>query len=145
MNKKQREKANERFKFKKGEIEVVFRPQCSGCQYSLPNDKCAYYGNKTKDRINNIVKCSKKIKYKIGVKLDRFYLIKDLKLIGRMTDYVPYLYNYNTKKWKVDNKNILMDRLMGYDEDSIGNENMLSKIEEVPLVVVFELIRKNNL
>lgn len=59
-----------------------------------------------------------------------FYYINDLKLVAKMENFIPYVYD---KKggWQVDNNNCLMDRLMGYDDDEIGSTSELVKIEEI--------------
>ena len=66
-----------------------------------------------------------------------YFRIKDLNLLAKEDNYVPYVYKPG-EGWIVDNQNILMDRLMGYDEfepdDSpykIGNMSMLSLVEEI--------------
>jgi len=66
-----------------------------------------------------------------------YYHIKDLNLLGKEEDYVPYVYTPG-KGWVVDKDHILMDRIMGYDEfepaDSpykIGNTSILESIEEI--------------
>lgn len=65
-----------------------------------------------------------------------YYHIKDLKMLGKEEDYVPYLYHPN-KGWFVDNDNILMDRIMGFDNPEpaaspykIGNSSILDLVEE---------------
>lgn len=66
-----------------------------------------------------------------------YYRIKDLNMIGKEEDYVPYLYKPG-KGWIVDRDNILMDRIMGYDETEpsgshykIGNSNMMDRVEQI--------------
>lgn len=66
-----------------------------------------------------------------------YYHIKDLNMLGKEEDYVPYLYKPE-KGWTVDNDNILMDRLMGYDDSepddspySIGSLSMMELVEEI--------------
>lgn len=66
-----------------------------------------------------------------------YYHIKDLDMLGKEDDYVPYLYKPE-KGWVVDNENVLMDRVMGYDglEPSnspykIGNTSVLDLVEEI--------------
>lgn len=66
-----------------------------------------------------------------------YYRINDLGLLGKEEDYVPYLYKPG-KGWVVDNDNVLMDRVMGYDgsepSDSpykIGNTSTLDRVEEI--------------
>ncbi|WZL79231.1 hypothetical protein QBE55_03445 [Eubacteriales bacterium mix99] len=59
-----------------------------------------------------------------------FYLISDLNRIGKIENYIPYLYDTG-KGWMVDSDNIVMDRLMGYNGESIGATDALLKIEEI--------------
>ncbi len=66
-----------------------------------------------------------------------YYRIKDLNLLGKEEDYVPYLYKPG-EGWTVDNDNVLMDRFMGYDDlgpaDSpykIGNTSVMDLVEEI--------------
>lgn len=66
-----------------------------------------------------------------------YYRINDLDMLGKEEDYVPYLYKPG-KGWVVDNDNVLMDRVMGYDgsepSDSpykIGNTSTLDTVEEI--------------
>lgn len=66
-----------------------------------------------------------------------YYRIKDLGLLGKEEDYVPYLYKPGNG-WAVDNDNILMDRIMGYDDSEpnnspykIGNTSVLDLVEEI--------------
>lgn len=66
-----------------------------------------------------------------------FYRIKDLDLLGKEDDYVPYLYKPG-KGWVVDNDNVLMDRVMGFDESEpakspykIGNTSIVDLVEEI--------------
>lgn len=66
-----------------------------------------------------------------------YYHIIDLNLVGKEEGYVPYIYNMDSG-WEVDRKNILMDRVMGYDASepkdspySIGNTYMMSCIEKI--------------
>lgn len=59
-----------------------------------------------------------------------YYFIVDLNKVAKMENYIPYIYDKN-KGWVVDNNNILMDRIMGYDGESIGNSSELFKIESI--------------
>lgn len=66
-----------------------------------------------------------------------YYRINDLNLLGKEEDFIPYLYKPE-KGWTVDNDNILMDRLMGYDKSEsdnspygIGNLSMMERVEEI--------------
>lgn len=57
-----------------------------------------------------------------------YYFISDLNKVAKIENYVPYIYDKNNG-WVVDNKNILMDRIMGYDGESIGNSSELFKVD----------------
>lgn len=59
-----------------------------------------------------------------------YYFIVDLNKVAKMENYIPYIYDKN-KGWVVDNNNILMDRIIGYDGESIGNSSELFKIESI--------------
>lgn len=59
-----------------------------------------------------------------------YYKILDLNILAKIQDFMPYLYD-KRDGWKIDNDNILMDRVMGYEESSIGNTDMLDKIIEI--------------
>lgn len=66
-----------------------------------------------------------------------YYKIKDLNMVGKEDDYIPYLYKPG-KGWTVDHDNILMDRIMGYDKAEssaspykIGNSGMMDLVEEI--------------
>lgn len=66
-----------------------------------------------------------------------YYRIKDLNLLGKKEDYVPYLYKQG-EGWIVDNDNVLMDRLIGYDDSEpadspykIGNTSIMDLVEEL--------------
>ncbi len=66
-----------------------------------------------------------------------YYRIKDLDMLGKEEDYVPYLYKPG-KGWVVDNDNVLMDRIMGYDDSEpanspymIGNSSTMDLVEEI--------------
>lgn len=66
-----------------------------------------------------------------------YYHIKDLNMLGKEEDYIPYLYKPG-KGWTVDNDNVLMDRVMGYDGSEpakspykIGNTSIMDLVEEI--------------
>lgn len=66
-----------------------------------------------------------------------YYHIKDLNILGKEEDYIPYLYKPG-KGWDVDNGSILMDRIMGYDDSElpgspygIGNVDMMGRVKEI--------------
>jgi hypothetical protein len=59
-----------------------------------------------------------------------YYYISDLERLGKIDNFVPYLYD-EVKGWVIDNNNVLMDRIMGYDEGSIGNSSEIFKVEEI--------------
>ena len=59
-----------------------------------------------------------------------YYFIVYFNKVAKMENYIPYIYDKN-KGWVVDNNNILMDRIMGYDGESIGNSSELFRIDEI--------------
>lgn len=61
--------------------------------------------------------------------MNGYFLIKDLDLVAKIEDFVPYIY-YPERGWEVDNANLLMDRLMGYEDGSMGNSNIF-QVEEI--------------
>lgn len=68
-----------------------------------------------------------------------YYLINDLNIVAKEEDYIPYLYEKN-RGWIVDNNNILSDRLIGYDGDSIGSSDMMFRIDEISKEEAMKLI-----
>lgn len=66
-----------------------------------------------------------------------YYRINDLDLLGKEEDFVPYLFKPG-KGWVVDNDNILMDRVMGFDDSEpdnspykIGNSSTMDLVKEI--------------
>lgn len=70
-----------------------------------------------------------------------YYRIVDLNMIGKDEDYIPYVYQKG-QGWVVDNDNVLMDRVMGYDDDRIGGSDMMSRVEEIPEEEAMKLINQ---
>lgn len=75
-----------------------------------------------------------------------FYCIKDLNLVGKEEDFVPYIF-HRDKGWCVDSDHLLTDRLMGYDAGEerespykMGNTDMLQQIVEISEEKATELI-----
>lgn len=68
-----------------------------------------------------------------------FYLINDLNIVAKEEDYVPFIYDQK-KGWIVDNNNVLSDRLIGYDGDTIGSSDMLFRVEEITKEEAMKLI-----
>ncbi len=60
----------------------------------------------------------------------QYYYLNDIKRVGKMEDYVPYLYD-KEKGWVPDKENLLMDRIIGYDGESIGSSSMLFAVDEI--------------
>jgi len=78
--------------------------------------------------------------------MTNYYLINDLKLVGKIEDSVPYVYVGG--RWEADQDNLLRDRLMGFDiteqKDSpyrIGNSDMLMRINEISEKEALQLIK----
>ena len=66
-----------------------------------------------------------------------YYHIKDLNVLAKEEDYVPYLF-VSGKGWVVDNDNVLMDRIMGYDSSEpadspykMGNTDVMESVKEI--------------
>lgn len=59
-----------------------------------------------------------------------YYFISDLNKVAKIENFVPYIYDKD-KGWIVDNENILMDRIMGYDGESIGSSSSIFKVDEI--------------
>ena len=70
-----------------------------------------------------------------------YYFISDLNKVAKIENYVPYIYDKNNG-WVVDNKNILMDRIMGYDGESIGNSSELFKVDSITEEQANKIIKK---
>lgn len=68
-----------------------------------------------------------------------YYYIKNLNIVGKIDNYVPFIYRKD-EGWTVDNDNILMDRIMGYNGESIGNSSQLFEIKEITQKQAEELI-----
>ncbi len=63
--------------------------------------------------------------------MSTYYKILDKNLIGRQ-DGMFDCYIYDAEKgWKPDDEHILMDRIIGYDEDRIGSSDMLFRVDEI--------------
>lgn len=65
-----------------------------------------------------------------------YYKIHDLNLVGKLDQGTPYVYRDNV--WVLDDNNLIMDRLMGYDESepigspyAMGNTDMLERIKPI--------------
>lgn len=59
-----------------------------------------------------------------------YYYIKDLGIVAKTENYIPFIYDKD-RGWQVDNKNILSDRLIGYDGGGIGSTDMLVRVDEL--------------
>ena len=64
-----------------------------------------------------------------------YYWISDLHIIGRLKDFIPYLYQKDMG-WVVDQEHILMDRVMGYEKSEpsiygIGSTDMMERVKEI--------------
>lgn len=70
-------------------------------------------------------------------RMDGYFEIIDLKLIAKIEENVPYIYD-SEQGWILDKEFRLMDRLMGYDasepKDSpyaIGSSDMLDRVQRI--------------
>lgn len=68
-----------------------------------------------------------------------YFIMHDLKRIGKMEDYAYYIYE-KEKGWIPDSNHLLSDRLMGYDGYLVGNISMLLKVDEISEEVANRLI-----
>jgi hypothetical protein len=66
-----------------------------------------------------------------------YYYIKDLNSLGKIEEHIPFLYE-TEKGWVLDDRHILMDRIMGYDESEpsdfpykIGNLYIMDFLKEI--------------
>lgn len=75
----------------------------------------------------------------MGSKATYYYCINDLDIVAKKEEYVPYLYQPDTV-WIVDNKNIIDDRIIGYDGESIGSSDMLLRVDDITEDKVMDLI-----
>lgn len=72
-----------------------------------------------------------------------YYYLTDLNQVGKVEDFVPYLHD-KEKGWVVDNDNLLMDRVMGYDGDGIGSSDMVFRADEITEEQAEEKIKEIN-
>lgn len=70
-----------------------------------------------------------------------YYYINDLDIVAKKEGYVPYLYQPGNG-WIVDKKNILNDRIIGYDGETIGSSDMLFRVDEISEDKAIELISR---
>ena len=75
-----------------------------------------------------------------------YYHILDLDVIGKEEDFIPFVYDKDNG-WVLDQSNVLMDRVMGYDttetKDSpykIGNSDMAKRVKEISEVEALKKI-----
>ena len=71
-----------------------------------------------------------------------FYYINDLNIVAKEEEFIPYVYNKDVG-WQVDNDNLLSDRLIGYDGDSIGSSDMLFRVSEITEEEAMKIISNN--
>lgn len=71
-----------------------------------------------------------------------YFFIHDLKQIGKMEDYAYYLYE-KEMGWVPDRNHLLSDRLIGYDGEFVGSQDMLSRVYEITEEEANKLIRKH--
>lgn len=70
----------------------------------------------------------------------QYFWIKDLKKIGKIDNFVPYLFDLE-EGWVIDNENILMDRVIGYDDETIGGSSIYL-VNEITKLQAYEIIKK---
>ena len=77
----------------------------------------------------------------------RYYLILE-HIVGMRKNGIYYL--YEDGEWRVDERCMIMDRLMGYDPSEppgspfgIGNDSIMDEIEDITYEEAMELIGEN--
>ena len=82
-------------------------------------------------------------------RMDGYYEIIDLKMIAKIEEHIPYIYD-SQQGWIRDMKYLLMDRIMGYDASEpadspyrIGNLDMLERVRKISREEAEEHIFKN--
>lgn len=70
-----------------------------------------------------------------------YYKIHDLNLLGKKEKGILYVYINGT--WKMDDDNIVSDRLIGYDDESIGSSTIFD-IDEITEFEALNIIEKTN-
>ena len=77
----------------------------------------------------------------------RLLLDKRLKIVGKITNSISYLFNMTKKEWAIDKNHSLMDRIIGFDiaepADSpytIGSTDMMDRVEEISEEKAFAII-----
>ncbi len=63
--------------------------------------------------------------------MSKYYKILDRNLIGRQDSALECFIHDHEKGWIPDAENVLADRIIGYDGESIGSSDMLSRIKEI--------------
>ena len=63
--------------------------------------------------------------------MSQYYKIIDKNLVGLQDGMFDCSIFHPEKGWEKDTDNILMDRIIGYDEDRIGSSDMMTRIEEI--------------
>jgi len=76
--------------------------------------------------------------------MPQYYKILDKNLVGRQDGMFDCSIFYPEQGWVWDRERILMDRIIGYDEDTIGSSDMLSRIEKITEEEAMKLIQKTT-
>lgn len=64
--------------------------------------------------------------------MQKYFKVIDKDIVGRQVDmFSCYLYDKQKKEWVNDTEHVLMDRIIGYDEESIGSSDMMFRLEEI--------------
>ena len=63
--------------------------------------------------------------------MSRYLRIKDKGIIGRQDGMFECFVFVPGKGWEQDKDNLLMDRIIGYDGEEIGNTDTMNEIEEI--------------
>lgn len=72
--------------------------------------------------------------------MSKYYKILDKDLIGRQDGVFECFIHGRDSGWLPDSENILMDRIIGYDGESVGSTDMLDRITEISEEEALKLI-----
>lgn len=64
--------------------------------------------------------------------MTQYYYIKDLELVGKTVNLIPYI--FTNRKWVLDNDNLIDDRLMDYGDCSIQDIDEITPKEAKQLI-----------
>lgn len=62
-----------------------------------------------------------------------YFKLSDLNIIAKLDDHVPYIFQKD-KGWVVDNNNLLMDRIMNFEDSSVFDYSEITEEEALNLI-----------